>query len=137
MIQHHLVSAHLICSCRRHSPTVIYIHYFDVSHPQFGVDEQKIDDLINNEFTLATVVYNKQSSTAKFTKEWTSLEENIRKRDDYRKDICLADEGTTIHLFGLTKLVKEFRATFEKLKSQYVPQTCPITLTEKQVCFKF
>lgn len=134
MIQHHLLSANLLCSCKRVSSTSIYINYFDITHPQFGVDEQKIEDLINHQFTLATILYNKQSSTAKFTKEWTNTEEKIRQREDYRKDICLLDEGTSIYLFGLTKLVKQYREIFEQLKNQYVPQTCKITLSEKQVC---
>lgn len=133
MIQHHLLAIDLICACQKVSPTTVHINYFDPANPQFGVDDQKIDDLINNQFSLATITSNKQSPSSKFAQEWTSLEEQIRQRDDYRKDLCLYNEGNATCLFGLTKLVKELRQAFEQLKNQHVPQPCKITLSEKQV----
>jgi hypothetical protein len=84
-------------------------------------------------FSSATITYNQQSLASKFSKDWTDLEETIQKRDDYKKNICLYKETNTIYLFGLTKLVKEFRQTFEQLKNKHVPQSCKITLSEKQV----
>jgi len=123
----------LLCICQKISPTIVHINYFDLTNPQFGVDEQKIEDLINNQFSLATITYNQQSTSSKFTKEWTNLEDLIRKRDDYKKNICLYNEINAIYLFGLTKLVKEFRQAFEQLKNKYIPQICKINLSEKQV----
>ena len=133
MIQHHFNLNDLKCTCQKVSSTVVYVNYFDVTNPQFGVDEQKIEDLINNQFSLATITYNPQSTSSTFTKEWTDLEDLIRKRDDYKKYICLYNETNAIYLFGLTKLVKEFRQSFEKLKNKHVPQSCKVTLSEKQV----
>jgi hypothetical protein len=133
IIQHHLLSIDLICTCQKISPTTVHINYFDLTNPQFGVDEQKIEDLINNQFTLATIPYDKQSTSTKFTKEWTNLEETIRQRDDYKKNICLYNESNAIYLFGLTKLVKEYRQAFEQLKNRHVPQPCKINLSDKQV----
>ncbi len=109
------------------------MHYFDLTNPQFGVDEQKIEDLINNQFSLATITYNQQSISSKLTNEWTDLEDTIRKRIDYKKDICLFHDTNAIYLFGLTKLVKEFRQIFEQLKNKYNPQICKINLSDKQV----
>ncbi len=133
MIQHHFNLIDLICTCQKVSSTVVYVNYFDLTNPQFGVDEQKIEDLINNQFSLATITYTPQSTSSKFTKEWTDLEDLIRKRDDYKKDICLYNETNAIYLFGLSKLVKDFRQIFEKLKNKHVPQPCKVTLSEKQV----
>ena len=134
IIQHHFTLNDLMCTCQKVSPTSVYVNYFDVTNPQFGVDEQRIEDLINNLFSLATITYNQQSTSSKFTKEWTDFEDTIRKRADYRKDICLYNEINAIYLFGLTKLVKEFRQVFEQLKNKHVPQSCKITLSETQVC---
>ena len=68
--------------------------------------------------------------------EWTNLEEKIRSRDDYRKDICLAKESQSIYLFGLTKLVKEYRQLFEEIKTKVCPQACQINLSKKQVIIR-
>jgi hypothetical protein len=122
-----------MCTCQKISATTVYVNYFDITNPKFGVDEQKIEDTINNLFSSATIPYNRQSTSSKFTKEWIDLEETIRKREDYTKDICLSNETNAIYLFGLTKLVKEFRQGFEQLKNKHVPQSCKISLSEKQV----
>jgi hypothetical protein len=133
VIQHHFTLSDLLCTCQKVSSTIVYVNYFDLTNPQFGVDEQKIEDVINNQFSLATITYTQQSISSKFTQEWTELEQTIRKRDDYKKDICLYNEANAIYLFGLTKLVKEFRQAFEQLKNKHVPQSCKITLSDQQV----
>jgi hypothetical protein len=133
MIQYHFNLNDLICTCQKISPTSVHVNHFDVTNPQFGVDEQKIDDIINNQFSLATITYTQQSTASKFTKEWTELEETIRKGKNYKKDICLFNETNAIYLFGLTKLVKELRQAFEQLKTKHLPKTCKIKLSDKQV----
>ncbi|CAF3089011.1 unnamed protein product [Rotaria sp. Silwood2] len=135
VIQHHFTLNNLLCICQKMSSTCVYVNYFDLTNPQFGIDEQKIEDLINNQFSLATIIFNPQSTLSKFTKEWTNLEDIIRKRDDFKKDICFYNETNTLYLFGLTKLVKEFRQTFEQIKNKYVPQPCKITLSDEQLNF--
>ncbi|UJR31949.1 hypothetical protein I4U23_019422 [Adineta vaga] len=132
LIQYHFDLEKLTCTCQKMSSTTVNINYFDITNPQFGIDEQRIEDLINNRFSLATITYTSQSSTSKFTKDWKSLEDAIRKRDDYKKDICLYDETKAMYLFGLTKIVKEFRQIFEELKNRYVPQSYKMILSEKQ-----
>ncbi len=67
------------------------------------------------------------------TKDWAALEENIRKRNDYKQNICLYKESNIIYLFGLPNLVKEFLQKFQQLKSKHDPQSCPITLSDRQV----
>ena len=133
VIQHHFNLEDLICTCQKISATVVLVTYFDVNNPQFGVDAQRIDDLINNQFSSATIAYTPQSSSSQFTKDWTALENTIRQRNDYKKDICLHTEQQIMYLFGLTTLVKEFRQMFEQLKTKYVPQSHKIPLTKKQV----
>ncbi|CAF3645504.1 unnamed protein product [Rotaria sordida] len=135
VIQHHFTLNNFLCICQKISSTCVNVNYFDLTNPQFGIDEQKIEDLINNQFSLATIIFNQQSPSSKFTKEWTNLEELIRKRDDFKKDICFYNETNTLYLFGLTKLVKEFRQRFEQIKNKYVPQPCKITLSDKQLNF--
>jgi hypothetical protein len=122
-----------MCACQKISPTTVHINHFDVANPHFGVDDQNILDLINNQFLSATIVYTKQLASTIFTKEWTNLEETIRQRNDYAKNICLHNEADVIYLFGLTKLVKEYREKFELLKKQHVQQQFKIDLSEKQV----
>ena len=133
IIQYHFSLNDLICSCQKTSPTSVHINYFAITNPQFGIDEQKIEEIINNQFSSATLTFNQQSISPKFLKEWTDLEDSIRNRDDYKKDICLSKETNTIYLFGLTKLVKEFRQKFEEIKTKHIPQICKIKFSEKQV----
>ncbi|CAF3934972.1 unnamed protein product [Rotaria magnacalcarata] len=135
LIQHHFALINLHALCQRISPTCLHVYFFDVTNPQFGIDEQKIDDIINNQFSLATIIHNQRLASAKFIKEWTDLEEKIRKQDNYKKDICFSREADSFYLFGLTKLVKELRQTFEQLKNKYIPQACKISLSDKQLNF--
>jgi len=127
----------LICTCQLISPTNINVYYFDITNPQFGIDEQKIEDLIKDRFRTATIIFNQQSLSSKFSKDCTDLEEQIRKRDDYKKDICLYKESNTIYLFGLPDLVKEFRLKFEQIKNKNEPQPCQFTLSERQVFIRY
>lgn len=134
IIQYHLNLINLICTCQKISTNIIYINYFDITNPQFGIDEQQIDDLINNQFSLATINFN-QEIILKFFKEWNNLEEIIFKQDNYKKDICLYKENNNniIYLFGLTKLVKKYHQDFEQIKIKFIPQICQINLSKKQV----
>jgi hypothetical protein len=122
-----------MCTCQQISPTIVNVNYFDIKNPQFGVDEQRIEDLIMNKFQTATITYDQQTTPAQLMKDWTGLEEKIRKRNDYKQNICLYKEPNAIYLFGLSDLVKEFRQTFEQLKTKHDPQSCKINLSERQV----
>ncbi|CAF3687073.1 unnamed protein product [Rotaria sp. Silwood1] len=135
VIQYHFTLNNFLCICQKISLTDVNVNYFDLTNPQFGIDEQKIEDLINNQFSLATIIFIPQSISSKFTKEWINLEEIISKRNDYKKDICFYNETNILYLFGLTKLVKEFHQKFEQIKNKYVPQPCKITLSDKQLKF--
>ncbi|CAF4120126.1 unnamed protein product, partial [Rotaria sordida] len=131
IIQYHFKLNNLICTCQQISSTIVYIHYFNITNPQFGIDEQKIEDLIQEQFRLVTINNNQQSS--KFTKDWIDLENIIHQRDDYKKNICLYKELNTIYLFGLTELVKEFYQKFQQIINKYNLQSCKITLSERQL----
>ncbi|CAF3561359.1 unnamed protein product [Rotaria sp. Silwood1] len=133
VIQYHFKLANLICTCQQISPTTVYVHYFDITNPQFGIDEQKIEDLIQGQFKLATINYDQPLSSSTFTKEWIDIENTIRQRDDFKKNICLYKESNTVYLFGLTELVKKFHQKFQQLKNKHDPQPCKITLSERQL----
>ncbi|CAF1381804.1 unnamed protein product [Adineta steineri] len=133
VIQHHLKLADLICICEQKPPNIVNVYFFDITNPQFGIDEQQIDDLIKDKFQSATLNYNKQSISTKFTKDWTDLEDKLRKRHDYKKNICFYKESNMMYLFGLPELVKEFREKFEQLKNTHEPQSCKINLSERQL----
>ncbi|CAF3126306.1 unnamed protein product [Rotaria sp. Silwood2] len=133
VIQYHFKLANLICSCQQISSTTVNVYYFNITNRLFGVDEQKMEDLIQNQFRLAIINYNQQSSSSKFTKDWISLENTICQRNDYKKNICLYKESNTIYLFGLIDLVKEFHEKFQQLTTKHDPQPFKITLSEKQL----
>jgi hypothetical protein len=126
----------MICACQRLSPANVVVYYFDINNPQFGTDEQKIEDVIKDRFRSATIPCDQKSISTKFTRDWTDLEEKIRQRDDYKKNLCFQKESNTIYLFGLPDLVKEYRQKFEQLKHKYDPQPCQLTLSERQVFIK-
>ena len=123
----------MICTCQQTSPTTVSVHYFDITNPQFGTDEQQIEDLIKDQFQTAAINYNQQSISSNLTKDSTDLEEKIRKRGDYKKNICLHKESSTIYLFGLPDLIKDFHQKFEQLKNKHDPQVCKVILSERQV----
>ena len=109
------------------------MYYFKVTNPQFGVDEQVIDNLIQDRFQLAIINYNKQAVSSVFKNDWNDLGETICKRNDYKTNICLYEEFNTLYLFGLAELVKEFDDKFQQLINKHKPQSCKITLSERQV----
>lgn len=133
MIQYQFNRLELLCYCQRTSPTSLHVNHFDQANPHFGVEDQKVDDIINNQFSSATATYNQQLNSTKFMTEWANLEAEIRQTAVYKRDICLRGEANSIYIFGLSKLVKEYHQKFEQLKAKYVPQPLKITLSEKQV----
>ncbi|CAF0805827.1 unnamed protein product [Adineta ricciae] len=135
VIHYHFKLADLTCICERISPSAVVVHYFDMFNPQFGIDEQQIDDIVQNKFSSAVVRYAAQSVGSTFQKEWTDLEEKVRGRNDYKKNICFETQSNAIHLFGVSDLVKEYHRNFEQLKSKHEPQKCPIKLSDKQFSY--
>lgn len=123
----------MICICEQISATNVNVYFFDISKPEFGIDEQSIEELIKDHFRSATIPLNQQPISPKFAKDLADLEEKIRQRNDYKKRICFSKESDTIYLFGVPELVKEFQQKFEQLKHKYDPQPCKITLSEGQV----
>jgi len=127
----------MICICEQTSRTNVNVYHFDITNPQFGIDEQRILDLIKDRFRSVTIPLNQQSISSKLTKDWADLEEEIRQRNDYKRKICFSKESNTIYLFGVPELIKEFRQRFEQLIHKYNPQPCKITLSERQVFLRY
>ncbi|CAF0856240.1 unnamed protein product [Adineta ricciae] len=132
VIHYHFKLADLTCICDRISPSAVAAHYFDMFNPQFGIDEQQIDDIVQNKFSSTVVRYTAQSVGSTLQKEWTDLEAKVRRRADYKKNICFETQSNTIHLFGVSDLVKEYHQKFEQLKNKHEPQRCKIELSDKQ-----
>lgn len=109
------------------------VHYFEISNPQFGIDEQQIDDIVRDKFQSALVEFTPQTSDSIFCKEFNALKNKLLQQNDYNKNICFATQPNMIYLFGLPDLVKEYREKFEQLKNKYEPQAYKFTLTDKQV----
>jgi hypothetical protein len=127
----------MICICERISPTNVNVYYFDITNSQFGISEDRIEKIINDSLRLAIINLNQQSISVKLKKDLTSLEENVRKRNDYNETICLSNESNTIYLFGVPESVDEFQQKFEQLKGKNDLQPCRITLSEYQVFFRY
>ncbi|UJR14781.1 hypothetical protein I4U23_001769 [Adineta vaga] len=135
VINYHFKLIDLTCICEQASPGVVIVHYFDIANPQFGIDEQQIDDIVRDKFQSAVVNFTLQTSDSIFNKEWGDLQEKLLKRNDYNKKICFATQSNMIYLFGLPELVKEYREKFEQLKNKHEPQPYKITLTDKQLIY--
>ncbi|CAF5173260.1 unnamed protein product, partial [Rotaria magnacalcarata] len=133
VIEYHMHLANLLCACQKVAPKKVYVHYFDVTNPQFGVDEQNIDDLIQDQFNIVTITYNQESLSSRFTNEWTDLERKILQRADYKKNICLYKDSNTVYLFGLKDLVKKFHQEFQELQNQHDPKICKVTLSDRKL----
>ncbi|CAF3865378.1 unnamed protein product [Rotaria magnacalcarata] len=133
VIEYHMHLANLLCACQKVAPKKVYVHYFDVTNPQFGVDEQNIDDLIHDQFNIVTITYNQESLSSRFTNEWTDLERKILQRADYKKNICLYKDSNTVYLFGLKDLVKKFHQEFQELQNQHDPKICKVTLSDRKL----
>ncbi|CAF4559652.1 unnamed protein product, partial [Rotaria socialis] len=133
VIEYHIHLANLLCACQKIAPKKVYIHYFDVTNPQFGVDEQNIDDLIQDQFNTVTITYNQESESSRFRKEWTNLEKKILQRADYKKNICLYKDSNTVYLFGLKDLVQKILREFQVLQNQHDPKICKVTLSERKL----
>lgn len=134
VIAHHFQSTNILCACEQKSPSIVHIYHFDITNPQFGVDEQEIDELIQTQLTTITIDYNQQSLSSKFMKDATDLENNIRKRKGYKKDFCLYKESNILYLFGSTELVQEIQKDFQLLITKHDLQPCKLTtLSDKQV----
>ena len=134
VINHHFKISNMICFAEHISPDVVHVYHFN-THPQFGIDEQRIDDLIQGRFRYRCVT--SPSNSSKLNDEWQQLFEQIREGENYQKDICLAKEPSKIHLFGLTDLIRSTQKKFDQLAHKHDPQPCRITLSEQQVYLPF
>lgn len=122
-----------MCVCQPVSSTSAHVYHFDITNPQFGVDDEKIDDLIENQLCLEIINYDQQSQSTKLLKGWTDLAKQIRERADYAKNISVYKESNSLYLFGTKQLVKDFQQNFQQLHDTYNVKPCKITLSERQV----
>lgn len=131
MLNHHFKLIDMICFAEHISPNMVHVYHFG-THPQFGIDEQRIEELIKDRFQYVRL---NLEPISKVTNNWQEFIEQIQHEEDYRKDICLLKESTIIHLFGLRNLVQSARQKFEQLTHKYESQPSKITLSDHQVCF--
>lgn len=115
----------------RSSSNTVDVYHFD-KHQPFGRDERKIDEFITDRFRSAHINL-KPSKSAQLINNMEDIIEQIRRQNEYLKDICFFEQSMVVHLFGLPELVKSYRDEFEKLQHNQEAQPCRITLSEEQV----
>ena len=133
VLQNYFKEARIFCVCQRDQPDEIRVHFFDESTPHFGISENGMRSVLKDVFTFKTIPYKSQAAVSQVPDGWTELERQVRQRDDYGRKICLMRESNGIHLFGISKLVKQYEQAFEASKAKQIPQPFRITLSERQV----
>ena len=133
LIQYHFEQLSLICVCCQTGSNEISVYYFDIRHTEFGTPDERIDHLIQSEFRTATVPLPQDNSSKQLIKEWKDLEDKIRRRNDYKKNICFDKYSQMLYIFGTRELIKDLQQQFVLLKRKFDAQPCEIKLSDKQV----
>jgi hypothetical protein len=115
VIQHQMNRRNTICICQQQtSPISILVHHIDKGHNKLGVDEQIIDSLCRQQLIVTTCKPIVPGN------EWITLKNDILKRSDYGKDICLLDEQQIITLYGLPHVVKDVQQQFTTINQKAI-----------------
>ncbi|CAF2078344.1 unnamed protein product [Rotaria magnacalcarata] len=130
------------CSFSTRNDGVLLVRYF-ADHPQFGVDEKEIDDVVQR--SLFNISYPVETTSKKLGIKFEELEKKIKQRTDYGENICCLykyQKGSTdqtrlisIHLCGTESVVRELYQEFKKISDEYLPIPCNIQLNSDQVNF--
>ncbi|CAF4612237.1 unnamed protein product, partial [Rotaria sp. Silwood2] len=129
------------CSFSTKDNGILLIRYFADS-PQFGVDEQQIDDIIQHNIFNSS--YHFLMTSKKLEINLEQLQKKIQQRSDYGQDICCLyndRKGSTekirlpsIHLCGKKSIVQQIYQEVKTIADNYAPTPCNIQLTSNQVC---
>ncbi|CAF1120872.1 unnamed protein product [Rotaria sordida] len=130
------------CSYSTKNNGSLLIRYF-ANNPQFGIDEQEIDDIIQN--NLFNISYHVLITSKKLEINFEELQKKIQQRSDYGQDICCLynyRKGSTericlpsIHLCGTESIVRQIYQEIKRIADEYTPTLCNIQLTSNQVNF--
>ena len=140
--QWHLDQSGIVSSCT-YSPRnggTLLVRYF-AGHPQFGADEQTIDDIILNK--LYDETYQCSGNSKKFEVKLNELQKTIQSRADYGQHICCwfqSQKGSTektqppsVYLCGNKPVVHEVHKQVKTLADEYIPTKCGVPLASNQV----
>ncbi|UJR08142.1 hypothetical protein I4U23_012418 [Adineta vaga] len=126
LIQYQCNMRNIICICEEQvMPFAILIHYIDVEHHKFGVNEELLQKLCRNILILATCI------PTNYDSEWIALRTNISKHHDYSKRICLLEKQHSLILYGETAITKDFQRQFELLNENNKKKAAALANTMK------
>lgn len=129
------------CSFSNKNGGTLSIRYF-ADHPQFGVDEQKIDDVIINKLFNSSHNFPITSRNLEIALE--NLQQKIQRRSDYGKDICCLfilgtrsveeKPSTAVYICGTKNIVQQIHQEIKNVTDEHTPVSCTTQLTADQVC---
>ncbi|CAF1400134.1 unnamed protein product [Adineta steineri] len=140
VVQWNLDQNSIVSSCS-YSPKnggLLLVRYF-ANNPQFGVDEQKIDDIIHH--NIYAIVHQILITTKTLEKHLEELQTKIQQKSDYGQNICClynySDKNRlfSIHLCGTKTIVDDIYSEVKKIIDEYAPVPCNIQLPLNQVNF--
>ncbi|CAF0856222.1 unnamed protein product [Adineta ricciae] len=117
--QWHLDQSGIVSSCT-YSPRnggTLLVRYF-AGHPQFGADEQTIDDIILNK--LYDKSYQFSGNSKKFESQKGSTEKS---------------QSLSIYLCGSKPVVHEVYIQVKTLADEYIPTKCDVALASNQIVY--
>ncbi|UJR14782.1 hypothetical protein I4U23_001770 [Adineta vaga] len=130
------------CSYSPKNGGTLLVRYF-ADNPQFGTDEQTIDDIIFQ--NLYDIVYQLSAMSRKLDMKLNELQKIIHNRSDYGQQLCCwfnsRKESTeknrlhSIYLGGTKAIVDEIIQEIKKIAEEYTPVLCNIQLISNQVIY--
>ncbi len=137
VVQWNLDQCLIVSSCS-FSPInggTLLVRYF-ADNPQFGTDEQKLDDVILNH--LIDKSHQVSITCKNLENKLQELENRIQRKLDYGEDICcLYDHQKdlpTIYLYGIKSIVQQISQDIKKIFEEHTPISCRIELQPNEVC---
>ncbi|CAF4736765.1 unnamed protein product [Rotaria sp. Silwood1] len=127
------------CSFSTKNDGILLVRYFADS-PQFGVDEQQIDDIIQH--NLFNISYHVSITSEKLELNLEELQKKIQQRSDYGQDICCLynyRKGSretirlpSIHLCGTESIVQQIYQEVKRIADDYAPIPSDLIKFEKK-----
>jgi hypothetical protein len=123
------------CSFSMTNGGTLSVRYF-ADNPQFGTDEQKLDDVLLHQ--LAGKSHRVSNTSKNLENKLRELENRIQQRSDYGHDICCLynhqNDLPSIHLYGTKSIVQQISQEIKKIREEYIPISCQVQLQPNEVC---
>jgi hypothetical protein len=122
------------CSFSTKNGGTLSVRYF-ADNPQFGTDEQKLDDILLHH--LFGISYQVLITSKNLENKLQELENRIQQRSDYGQDICCLynrqNELPSIQLCGTKSNIQQIYQDFKKISDEYAPMPCRVQLQPNEV----